>query len=157
MARGRPPSAVPEASADAIRAVKEIVKQYQKLKQLCVYVPKKRRGMFRSLEVSTAEYSSTGGIEYNREISARIPEEDRRVMERYEENMKKVWLLEHGVASITNERTRAIAKDTLLRGIPVERLMKKYELSRRHLFREKKNAVSFVAAFYSAHIQCIQE
>lgn len=149
MARGRPPKAVPEASADAIQAVKEIVKQYRKLKQLCAYVPKKRRTMFRMLEVSTAEYSATGGIEYNREITTRIPEEDRRVIEKYEENMKRVWHLEQGVSSITDERTRAIAEDTLLRGIPVERLIKKYELSRRQLFREKKNAVSFVAAFYS--------
>ena len=149
--RGRPAKLRLDVSREAIRAVREIVKEYPRLKLVCEVVPKKRASLFAGMNVSTEHYEATGRIDYNREVIDRIPATDKAVITGYELNMWKIWILEHGVASITDERTRAIADDTLLRGKPVMQLLNKYGIGRRQLFWEKKNAVKAVAVFISFH------
>ena len=61
--------------------------------------------------------------------------------------MMTVWVLEHGVASITDDRTRAIAEDTLLRGRSCSALERKYGMTSRGLRKHKRLAIIAVAAF----------
>lgn len=149
--RGRPAKLRPDVSREAIRTVREIAKEYKRLKLVCDVIPRKRASLFAVMNVSTEHYEATGRIDYNREVIDRIPATDKAVITGYELNMRNIWILEHGVASITDERTRSIAEDTLLKGIPVMQLLNKYGIGRRQLFWEKKNAVKAVAVFIALH------
>ena len=147
MRRGRPAKTVPIVSDEAVKTVKEMAKSYKKSKAVCAYIPIKRKTLFRIMAVSTENYEATGCIDYRRDAAERIHPDDKRVITNYEERMRGIWLLEHGVAAIQDERTRAIAKDTLMDGVRVERLLQKYGISRRTAFREKKKVIRIVAEF----------
>lgn len=148
--RGRPAKECPAASDESVRAIKRMLRgkeAFKDAKARCMLLPKKRPTMMRKLNLNTEAYDVTGRIEYDRELTSRIHPDDRKYMELYENSMRTVWILEHGVASITDERTRAIAEDTLLKGIPVMKLLDKYKLGRTQIFWEKENAIRFVASF----------
>ena len=147
MRRGRPAKTVPIVSDEAVKAVKEIAKSYKKSKAVCAYIPMKRKTLFRIMAVSTENYEATGCIDYRRDAAERIHPDDKRVITNYEERMRGIWLLEHGVAAIQDERTRAIAKDTLVDGERAEAMIEKYGISRMTAFREKNRAIKYVAAF----------
>ena len=149
--RGRPAKDCPEVSGEAVRAVRQMLKKkggkngYQAAKEKCLILPKARPTLMRKLKLNTERYEATGRIDYNRDLASRVHKDDRDYIESYEKSMYTVWLLEHGVASITDERTRAIAVDTLLKGIPVMKMLNKYQLGRTQVFWEKENAIKFVA------------
>lgn len=151
MGRGRPSKIIPEVSSETINAVKDIAKSYQKEKNICAFIPQKRKSLFSRMQVSTEQYEATGCIDYDREAVERIHPEDRKVIKNYEEKMNNIWLLEHGVAAITDDRTREIAEDTLLRGKRAEDMIKKYNIGRMTAFREKRRAICCVAEFIEAH------
>lgn len=117
------------------------------MRDLCGWIPKRRRSLFRRLNIHTTEYEETGDVSYDREVVDRIPERDRKVVLRYADAMKKVWILEHGIASIKDDRTRSIAEDSLLKGERAEDLARKYGIGRMTAFREKKRAIYHVADF----------
>ena len=102
----------------------------------------------RRLKVDTNDYESTGKIEYDRELVKRIHENDQRYIRQYERDMELIWIIEHGVSSIPDERTRRIAEDTILKNKPVMQLLKKYSLSRSQMFWEKQNAIRYIARTY---------
>lgn len=147
--RGRPAKQVPETTDEAIRLVKAVVKEYKQLKEFCSFIPRRRRSMFQVLNIHTEGYEESGCISYNQELVDRIPQGDRDVVLNYEKAMKKVWILEHGIASIPDGRTKAIANDTLIDGIPVLRLLQKYGIGKTQLFWEKDRAIKYVAQFLS--------
>lgn len=127
--------------------VKRIAKEYEDSKQACVFIPRKRPTLLNGVKVTTEGYTETGRIGYNRETVERIHPEDRKVIKNYEQRMYDVWLLEHGVAAIPDDRTRAIAMDTLLKGMRTEDMGDKYGISRRTAFRELERAIRYVADF----------
>lgn len=147
MGRGRPSKIIPEASPETINAVKDIAKSYQKAKGVCAFVPQKRKSLFSRMQVNTETYEATGRIDYDREAVERIHPEDRKVIKNYEEKMRNIWLLEHGVASITDDRTREIARDTLLKGAAVSSLTQKYGITEQAIRARKREAIRLVAFF----------
>ena len=137
-ARGRPAKKRPKVPPEAITAVKIMVKTqhgYEGAKKRSEYYPLKRPSLMRRLKVDTNDYESTGKIEYDREL---VKERD----------MELIWIIEHGVSSIPDERTRRIAEDTILKNKPVMQLLKKYSLSRSQMFWEKQNAIRYIARTY---------
>lgn len=148
--RGRPAKERPAVSDEAVKAVKQMLKgkePFNDARARCMLMPKKRPTMMRKLGLNTDAYNATGKIEYNRELTSRIHPDDRKYMELYEWSMMTVWVLEHGVASITDERTRAVAEDTLLKGKSCSALEKKYGMTSRGLRKQKRQAIMAVAAF----------
>ena len=148
--RGRPAKERPVASDKAVKAVKQMLKgkeAFNTARARCMLMPKKRPTMMRKLNLNTDAYDATGKIEYNRELASRVHPDDRKYMELYERSMMTVWILEQGVASITDDRTRAIAEDTLLRDKPCSALEVKYGMTSRGLRKQKRWAIMTVAAF----------
>ena len=146
MGRGRPAKSVPEVSEEALRQVKALVKTYGDTKQKCLLIPRKRRSLFTLMQVTTENYDQIGRIEYNREAVERIHPEDRKVIKNYEQRMHDIWILEHGVAAIPDDRTRAIAEDTLLKGKTCVELEQKYGMTARGIRKRKRSALIEVAA-----------
>ena len=150
-ARGRPAKKRPKVPPEAVTAVKIMVKTqhgYEGAKKRSEYYPLKRPSLMRRLKVDTNDYESTGKIEYDRELVKRIHENDQRYIRQYERDMELIWIIEHGVSSIPDERTRRIAEDTILKNKPVMQLLKKYSLSRSQMFWEKQNAIRYIARTY---------
>lgn len=148
--RGRPAKERLVASEEAVKAVKQMLKgneAFLTARNRCMLLQRKRPTMMRKLNLNTDAYEETGRIEYNRELASRIHPDDRKYMELYEQSMITVWVLEHGVASITDERTRAIAEDTLLKGKSCASLEGKYGMTSRGLRKQKRQAIIAVAAF----------
>ena len=150
MGKGRPAKIIPSVSDEAVKAVKEMAKSYKKAKAMCAFVPMKRMTLFSIMEVSTEDYEATGHIDYRRDAAERIHPDDKKVITTYEEKMRNIWLLEHGVAAIADERTRAIAEDTLLEGLSPKCLVKKYGISVQAVRARKREGVRWVAAFVEA-------
>ena len=112
-ARGRPAKKRPKVPPEAVTAVKIMVKTqhgYEGAKKRSEYYPLKRPSLMRRLKVDTNDYESTGKIEYDRELVKRIHENDQRYIRQYERDMELIWIIEHGVSSIPDERTRRIAE-----------------------------------------------
>ena len=150
-ARGRPAKERPEVLLEAVREVRSLIKTqngYEGAKKRSEYYPLKRPSLMRRLKVDTNDYESTGKIEYDRELVKRIHENDQRYIRQYERDMELIWIIEHGVSSIPDERTRRIAEDTILKNKPVMQLLKKYSLSRSQMFWEKQNAIRYIARTY---------
>ncbi len=153
--RGRPTKERPVASDTAVCEVKKMLRirkgrsEYQKAKDRCYIMPRKRPTLMRKLKLNLTEYERTGRIEYDRDLASRIHRDDRSIIETYERSMYVVWLLEHGVASIRDERTRAIAEDTLLKGKKCAELEKKYGISDRGIRKQKHQAIIAVASIWS--------
>lgn len=147
MARGRPAKAVPEVSDTVIRRVKKIIKKYPADKKYCEWIPEKRKNLFYLMDVCTDRYEETGAISYNRKAIEKIHPDDQQIIRTYEKRMQDIWLLEHGVASIPDDRTRAIAEDTLIEGRRTEDMMQEYGISRRTAFIERNRAISHIADF----------
>ena len=147
MRRGRPAKTVPIVSDEAVKAVKEIAKSYKKSKAVCAYIPMKRKTLFRIMAVSTENYETTGCIDYRRDAAERIHPDDKKVITNYEERMRSIWLLEHGVAAIPDERTRAIAEDTLMEGCAAKSLVGKYGISVQAVRARKREGIKWVADF----------
>nr|MBQ4458395.1 hypothetical protein [Clostridia bacterium] len=150
--RGRPAKDRPEVSDEAVRAVRQMLKKkggkngYQAAKEKCLILPKARPTLMRKLKLNTERYEVTGRIDYNRDLASRVHKDDRDYIESYEKSMYTVWLLEHGVASITDERTRAIAVDTLLEGRSCSALEQKYGMTDRGIRKHKRSGLIEVAA-----------
>ena len=151
-ARGRQAKECPSVSKEAVRIIKQMLKKkdgkggYQVAKERCLVLPKIRPTMMRKLKMDTEMYEATGKIEYNRDLASRIHKDDRDFIEAYERSMYTVWLLEHGVASIADDRTRAIAEDTLLKGKSCAALGQKYGMTDRGIRKHKRRAIIEVAA-----------
>ena len=131
--------------------MKEIGRGYEKMKSICDFIPKKRVSLFTRMKVSTERYRETGCVDYDRIALERIHPEDQKVVKGYEEKMRNIWLLEHGIAAIPDDRTRAIAKETLLGGKRTEEMSQRYGISRRTAFRERDRAIRCVAGFIENH------
>lgn len=152
MGRGRPAKAVPEVSEATIGFVKEIGRGYEKMKSICDFIPKKRVSLFTRMKVSTERYRETGCVDYDRIALERIHPEDQKVVKGYEEKMRNIWLLEHGIAAIPDDRTRAIAKETLLGGEKVRELTEKYSISEQAIRARKREGIRYIAAFIEQRI-----
>ncbi len=152
--RGRPKKLRPVVSDSAVCAVKQMLRtregksDYQIAKDRCYIMPRKRPTLMRKLKLNLSRYEETGNIEYDRDLAALIHKDDRNFIETYERSMYVVWLLEHGVASIRDERTRAIAKDTLLKGKRVQDLPGKYGIGAHAIWMRKREAIDWIAVFY---------
>ena len=147
--RGRPAKQVPVASEEAVRKARKMIREsggYEDAVRRVMLNSKKRPLLFRMLKVDPTMYEKTGRIEYDRDLASRLKKVDREFMEFYEQDMWKVWILEHGIKSIQDERTRAIAEDTLLKGISAGDAAKKYGVGRMTAFREKNRAIRHIAA-----------
>ena len=150
--RGRPAKDRPEVSDGAVRAVRQMLKKkggkngYQTAKERCLILPKARPTLMRKLKLDTERYEATGRIDYNRDLASRVHKDDRDYIESYEKSMYTVWLLEQGVGSIADDRTRAIAVDTLLEGKTCSSLERKYGMTDRGLRKHKQRALIEVAA-----------
>lgn len=147
MARGRPAKAVPEVSDTVIRRVKKIIKEYLAEKEYCERIPQTRKNLFYLMDVCTDRYEETGIVSYNREAIEKICLNDQQIIRTYEKRMQDIWLLEHGVASIPDDRTRAIAEDTLIKGQRTEDMIQEYGISRRTAFIERNRAIRHIADF----------
>ena len=150
--RGRPAKQIPKVADDAVYYIRGIVKEYRELRDFCGWIPKRRQSLFRRLNIHTTEYEETGDISYDREVVDRIPERDRKVVLSYADAMKKVWILEHGIASIKDDRTRSIAEDTLLKGKRVEDLAREYGISGRAVWQRKRESIIRIADFATSGI-----
>ncbi len=154
--RGRPAKVRPVASDDAVCEVKKMLRirkgisEYQKAKDRCYIMPRKRPTLMRKLKLNLSRYEKTGSIEYDRDLAALIHKDDRNFIETYERSMYVVWLLEHGVASIRDERTRAIAEDTLLKEKRVQDLPGKYGIGAHAIWMRKREAIDWIAVFYES-------
>ena len=149
--RGRPAKERPKVPPEVVREVKTMIKAqhgYEGAKTRSKYYPIKRPSLMRKLKVDTKDYESTGRVKYDRELVTRIHENDQRYIHQYERDMELVWIIEHGVSSIPDVRTRRIAEDTILKNKPVMQLLKKYSLSRSQMFWEKQNAIRYIARTY---------
>lgn len=148
--RGRPAKEPLTVSQESINEVKQMLKgksAYSDARNRCEILPEKRPTLMRKLKVNTDCYEADGRIEYDRELASRIHKDDRDYIELYEQSMRTVWILEHGVASIPSKRTRAIAEDTLLKGQRTEDMMHKYGIGRRSAFMERNIAIRHIASF----------
>ena len=150
--RGRPQKERPKVPPEVVREVKTMIKAqhgYEGAKTRSKYYPIKRPSLMRKLKVDISGYESTGRIEYDRELVTSIHENDRRYIRQYERDMELVWIMEHGVSSIPDERTRRIAEDTVLKNKSVMALLEKYSLGRSQMFLEKQNAIRYIARTYT--------
>lgn len=146
-ARGRPAKSFPVVQDTSVASVRRMAKEYEGAKLRRTRTLKKRRSLMRIMEVDISDYEAHGIIRYNREREKMIPECDQKALKQFEHDMVVVWVLEHGIRAIADDRIREIAEDTLLKGMKIEALKSKYDLKRAYLYRLKKMAVVEVASF----------
>ena len=129
----------------SVQDVQFMSKNYEGAKLRCVVYPRKRPSFMKQMGVSLKDYDATGFIDYNRELVMKIDADDANYIEQYAEDMHTVWVLEHGIAAIQDENTRAIAEDTLLKGKSCAELEKKYGIKACAIRRRKRRAVEFIS------------
>ena len=135
-----------KADPSAIQEARNMARRYQDAKVRCVAYPRKRPEFLKQMGVSLDNYKATGFIDYDTDLASRISEKDADYIEQYADDMHTVWLMEKGVAAISNAKTRAIAEDTLLRGIRCEELVEKYGITDHAIRARKKKALILIAA-----------
>lgn len=90
----------------------------------------------------------SGGIRYDERSVAVMPEEDQRMISRYISSKEKMDFLRKNIEAISEAQIREVARDTLLKGIPVMNLTWKYGLCDRSIRMKKRRALDYLAKQY---------
>ena len=77
-----------------------------------------------------------------------MPEEDQRMVSRYINSKEKMDFLRKNIEAIPEAQIREVARDTLLKGIPVMNLTWKYGLCDRSIRMKKRRALDYLANKY---------
>ena len=137
-----------ESKRTAIREAEAMAADYEGAKLRCIAYPKKRPSFMEEMGVDLSDYEDCGYIRYDEELAARIDEDDAEYIRQYAEDMLTVWIVEHCVAAMRNEKTRAIAEDMLLRGQKAEDLVEKYGVTAHTLRAKRKQVILLMASLF---------
>ena len=124
----RPNVDLPEYNKEGMQTIKKMAREYKDAKTRVMVYPKKRPTLMKQLQVKLEDYDGCGLIEYDEEKFREIPLEDQDYILQYAADLQLIFVLEKVIAAISNEKTRMIAEDTLLRGKSCKELVGKYGL-----------------------------
>ena len=130
---------------DSVKSVRDMARNFADAKVRCVLYPQKRPSFMKQMKVSLKDYEATGFIDYDTELAKQIHPDDADYIEQYAEDMRTVWVIEHGLSLIRNPKTRAIAEDTLIKGQSCDELVEKYGMNRSSIYRRKADAMNTIA------------
>ena len=133
--------AMPEDHKEGIRRIKDMAKKYKDAKTRVMVYPKKRPTLMKQLRVSLDEYGSCGVVGYDEELFKQMPLEDQDYIRQYVADMELIFVLEKGIAAISNEKTRMIAEDTLLKGKSCKELETKYGMKGHTICVRRSHAI----------------
>lgn len=146
MARGQKKER-PDASKSEIKEVMTLASQYPDIKMRTQYFPVRRPSFMRRLRVNTDSWDVSGTIGYDREHCRKLHADDQRFIRQYETDMRHLYFIEMGLASITDKRTREIGTLALLDGMKCQDLSKRFRLCVSSVYWERDNARRIVARF----------
>ena len=137
----------PDVPREAVKEVTRFAASYRERKLRIEYFPLRRPSFMRRLEVSVEGYAESGLIGYDREHTALLHEDDQAFIHQYEEDMRIVYFLEAGVASLRKGRIRNIGQWLLLEGWKVADISQEVGLCISYTYAECYKAKCFVAEF----------
>ena len=130
-----------------IRIVMSLVAEYPQIKFRTQYFPLRRPLFMQRLKVDIKDWEKNGMIQYDRTHAALLHEDDQRFIYQYEHDMFNLFLIQHGIASIQNQRTYAIGVKTLLEGIKCKQLTQDFHLCISSIYWERDKARRIIAVF----------
>lgn len=142
---GRPSKLPPVVDPSAVERVKQMAKEYSDAKLRSRYFENSRRSLIRRASVDLQQSEEQGIAIYDKDEVSGWPKIDKAAINQYINDKQTVLCIEHGVASIKDERTREIAEKTIIEGKSCARLVDEMHIPRPTLFREKDRALHWIA------------
>ena len=130
---------------DRLTRAKYMVKEYPGAKLRSARSPKRRPTFMKQMGVTLDGYDETGEVGYRKELESSLSLQDAMFLCQYLIDMRTVWLVEHAIASLSDEKTRGIAEDTILHQVKCKYLQEKYGLKVRAIQARKAAAVCHLA------------
>ena len=134
-------------SKEAMQTIRDMAREYKDAKSRVMFYPKKRPTLMKQVGVRLDDCDGCGLIEYDLEKFRGIPLEDQEYILRYAADLELIFVLEKGIAAISNEKTRMIAEDTLLRGKRCKELERKYGLKEDSIRKRRREALRTMSLY----------
>ena len=128
-------------SKEAMQTIRDMAREYKDAKSRVMFYPKKRPTLMKQVGVRLDDCDGCGLIEYDLEKFREIPLEDQEYILRYAADLELIFVLEKGIAAISNEKTRMIAEDTLLKGKSCKELETKYGMKEHTICVRRSHAI----------------
>ena len=135
------------ASKEAIAELMEFANEYSDIKMRTQYYPLRRPSFMKRLHVSLSGWERSGVVKYDREHAGKLHEQDLQFIRQYERDMRILFFLEHGFASIKDDRIREIGFKTLIGHERCKDVSEEYKLCISSVYIARNRAKDYVAKF----------